>query len=162
VNHADRILLAHGAVTGGDEFAVRSHARRKAQKVMALLVELGRYERWELVEHQERRGDGWGWAVENASDLHAPDATYVRQRWVPQHLIDWANHANKVLIEYGSVTGRHCYERRHQAWYRAQKLIRLLVELRLREQWELREHAQKSGRAWTWTVEYLRSGNDHT
>jgi hypothetical protein len=128
---------------------------------MALMVQLGLHERWELVEHTERRDGGFGWAVELAPDLQAPDATYVRQRWVPQHLIDYANHANQLLVKHGAVTGMYSYERRHQARYRAQKLIGLLVELRLREQWELREHAERASRGWTWTVEYVRSDNQH-
>jgi hypothetical protein len=161
-NHANQILLAYGAVAGGDVFAMRSRARREAQKVMALFVDLGLYERWELVEHTEQLEDGWRWAVELASELQMPDATYVRQRWVPQYLIDWANHGNEILVEHGKVTGTRSYERRHQARYRAQKLIRLMVELRLREKWELREHTEKTGGGWTWTVEYVQSDDQET
>jgi hypothetical protein len=125
---------------------------------MAMMVELGLAERVELVEHTERRDGGWGWAIELASNVEAPDATYVRQRWIPRGQIDWAEDANYRLREHGVVAGVHSYESRHHARYRAQRLIRLLVELRLRERWELAECVEKRGGRWTWSVQYARNG----
>jgi hypothetical protein len=158
VERADEVLLSHGAVRGDDVHPERPHARRRAQSVIAMMVDLGLHERFELVEHTERRDGGWGWSIELASNLEAPDATYVRQRWIAQHHIDWANHANDLLLEHGVVTGVHSYDSRHQARYRSQKLIRLLVELRLRERWELAEHVEKRGGRWTWSVLFARNG----
>jgi hypothetical protein len=37
-------------------------------------------------------------------------------------------------------------------------LIRLLVELRLRERWELAERVEKRGGRWIWSVRYARNG----
>jgi len=52
------------------------------------------------------------------------------------------------------VTGSTAYVSRHRARWRAEKLIRLLVELGLRERWQLREHTEAKNGGWVWTVEY--------
>jgi len=87
--------------------------------------------------------------------LAAPDASYVRQRWIPAETVQWAQDADEILLEHGAVQGRTIYEHRHQARWRAQRLIRLLVELRMRQRWELKEHTERRHGGWTWTVEYL-------
>ena len=87
-------------------------------------------------------------------DLRAPDASYVRQRWIPRHAIEWTRDADAILREHGAVWGEQTYVKRHVARWRAQKLIRLLVELRLRERWELAERTVKRGGEWAWAVEY--------
>jgi len=63
VDDADQIMLEHGLVVGTvrhDYYSARWHAR----KLIGLMVDLRRHERWELCEHVERRGEGWLWSVE--------------------------------------------------------------------------------------------------
>jgi hypothetical protein len=94
--------------------------------------------------------------------LEAPDAAFARARWIPEHAVDWARGADAILREHGAVSGTQTYDKRYQARWRAQKLIRLLVELRIYERWELEEHTQKRGGQWCWHVEYSgrRSSGD--
>lgn len=93
-------------------------------------------------------------------DLDPPDGAYVRQRWIKRELVDWANAADRILIEHGAVRGRQVYERRHVARWRAQKLINLMVALGIHERWQLAEHTEKRPGGWGWTVEYLGGLND--
>ncbi len=60
------------------------------------------------------------------------------------------------MLEYGAVTGSTVYPKRHQARWRAQSLIRLMVELRMHERWELSEHTDQKQGGWVWTVEHVR------
>lgn len=60
------------------------------------------------------------------------------------------------MREYGAVVGAVPYEKQHKARYRAQSLIRLLVELRMFERWELAEHVDRKDGGFVWTVEYVR------
>lgn len=62
--NAHRIMLEHGVVFGTAAWPKRDHARWRARKLIAVLTELGLCERWEVVEHVNRRGDGWVWSVE--------------------------------------------------------------------------------------------------
>lgn len=89
-------------------------------------------------------------------DVEPPDATYVRSRWVPSHIVDWVNDCDAILREHGSVQGAVGYEKRYQARWRAQRLIRLMVELRLHQRWQLVEHTSRKPNGWTWSVEYLK------
>ena len=66
----------------------------------------------------------------------------TRTRWIPSHIVEWVGKADAILREHGDVAGAATYEKRHQARWRAQKLIRLLVELRVRERWELIERTR--------------------
>ena len=63
VDEADAIMLEHGSVMGTIRHK-HSSARWQAKKLVNLMVDLRRHERWELAEHVERRGDGWLWSVE--------------------------------------------------------------------------------------------------
>jgi len=94
-------------------------------------------------------------------DLSAPDAVYVRQRWIPQHSVEWAENANRILMAHGAVWGRTSYPNRHQARYRARKLLTLLVDLRLRDRWEVKERVQERAGEWAWAVEYIGRSNRH-
>jgi hypothetical protein len=62
------------------------------------------------------------------------------------------------MLEHGMVTGSTVYPQRHQARHRARKLIRLMVELRLHERWQLVEHTTARTGGWIWMVEYNRTG----
>jgi hypothetical protein len=95
-----------------------------------------------------------------SSEFQAPDAAFVRARWVPKHKVEWTYEANEILLKHGAVKGRGVYDKRHVARWRAQRLIRLMVELGLHERWELKEHTEaRAGGGWTWSVEYL--GGSH-
>jgi hypothetical protein len=89
-----------------------------------------------------------------------PDAAFVRQRWIPARRVSWAQECNQIMAEFGAVSGARPYRARHQARYRAQSLIRLMVELRLHERWELSEHTAQTPQGYTWTVEYVRRHQD--
>lgn len=94
--------------------------------------------------------------MDNAvSGLEPPDAVLVNRRWIPAGTVEWAKRANRLMLEHGAVSGARIYEKRHQARHRAQRLMRLMVELRLHERWELGEHTDKRPEGWTWTVEYV-------
>jgi len=84
-----------------------------------------------------------------------PDAAFVRQRWIPKAVVDFVYAADEILREHGAVQGTDVYDQRHKARWRAQKLIRYMVELRVHERWELKEHTERRGDGWTWTVEYV-------
>jgi hypothetical protein len=60
----DKILLEHGGVYGTATYRHRHQARWRARYLIDLMVELDMHPRWELREHTERRGGGWGWAIE--------------------------------------------------------------------------------------------------
>ena len=84
----------------------------------------------------------------------APDAILVRQRWIPRGRRDWALASDRIMMEHGAVFGTSVYSQRHHARWRAQSLIRLMVELRLHERWQLAEHVERRDGGWIWSVEY--------
>lgn len=86
--------------------------------------------------------------------LEAPDATFTRQRWIAKRHVEWVQHADEIMLEHGAVVGRQVYEKRHQARWRAQKLIADMVALRLHERWELAEHTEQRRGGWVWIVEF--------
>jgi hypothetical protein len=86
-----------------------------------------------------------------------PDATFVKRRWIAHHKAEYARECDEIMREHGAVTGSIAYPQRHQARWRAQYLIKLLVELEMHPRWELREHTDRSGGGWRWTVEYVPS-----
>lgn len=86
--------------------------------------------------------------------LEAPDASYTRHRWIPKRTVDWVRQADRIMLEHGVVEGRALLAKRYQARHRAQRLIRLMVELRLHEKWELAEHTEYRDGGWVWSVEY--------
>lgn len=85
----------------------------------------------------------------------APGDTYVRARWVPAHTVAWVEHADAIMREFGSVEGRVAYEHKHQARWRARRLIDLMVQLRIHPRWHLKEHCSETPQGWVWSVEYL-------
>lgn len=92
-------------------------------------------------------------------DVEAPDAILVRRRWVKPGNADWAREANAIMMEHGAVFGTGVYEKRHQARWRARKLIGLMVELGLHNRWDLEEHVNRRGDGWAWCVEYVGGTN---
>lgn len=92
-------------------------------------------------------------AVEDVQ-LEAPDALLIRRRWVKIGNVEWAEQANEIMVEHGCVFGTGIYKNRHQARWRARKLISLLEQLGLQERWDLREHVNRRGDGWAWSVEY--------
>ena len=84
-----------------------------------------------------------------------PDAIYVRQRWIPHHVIEWVKECDRILIEYGRVDGSITYRTRNRARYPPRKLRRLMIELRLHEGWQLVEHTGRTADGWVWSLEYI-------
>lgn len=84
-----------------------------------------------------------------------PDATYVRQRWIPDKVMAWVRDCNTILLEYGRVDGGEAYRMRHTARYKARKLRDLMVDLRMHESWQLREHTWHTPDGWAWCLEYI-------
>ena len=58
------------------------------------------------------------------------------------------------MREHGAVTGSKLYEKNWHARARAQALMRLIVELRLAEKWEMSEHVERRGSGYLWSVEW--------
>jgi hypothetical protein len=64
VEECVRIMRAHGAVEGSTVYEHRYNARNHAHSLMGLMVDLKLAEKYELIEHTEKRGGGWVWAIE--------------------------------------------------------------------------------------------------
>lgn len=92
--------------------------------------------------------------------IKPPDDVYIRQRWISSRRASWARDCDRILTEHGAVHGDLLFDKRYQARWRAQSLMKLLVGLRLRERWELSEHVEKTPGGYKWSVEYLgKHGN---
>lgn len=94
-------------------------------------------------------------AVESEG-VTAPDAVYVKQRWIPTETVDWVKQCNAIMLEQGSVVGATVYRSRSEARYRGRKLMRLMVELRMHERWDLQGHVSRRAGGYVWTVEYTK------
>jgi hypothetical protein len=90
--------------------------------------------------------------------LEAPDATFVKRRWVSRQKAEYARQADRGLREHGGVYGTVTYRHRHQARWRARYLIGLMVELDMHPRWELREHTERREGGWGWMVERVPRG----
>lgn len=88
-------------------------------------------------------------------DVEPPDPTYARARWIPNATVDWVKHCDEIMLKHGHVVGSQRYAKQHQARHRARRLKRLMVELRMHEPWQLKEHIERVGDKWVWSVEYL-------
>lgn len=84
-----------------------------------------------------------------------PTDELVRRRWISGRTVEWVKQANLIMVEHGSVYGRTGYQTRDRARWRARYLIGLMVDLRLHERWELREHVESKQGGFVWAVEYL-------
>ena len=93
-------------------------------------------------------------------EITPPDALYVRQRWLPIHTVEWVRNADAIMLEHGIVSGTREYEKRHQARWRAQHLIDLMIVLGLHKRWQLIEHTGRHPNGWVWSVEYLKEKPD--
>jgi hypothetical protein len=88
-------------------------------------------------------------------DTRPPDAVYVRQRWIPQHKIQWAKQCDRILLDYGGIVGKRTYPKQHLARYAARRLRELLINLEMHEPWQLKEHVNPGPDGWTWSLEYI-------
>lgn len=93
------------------------------------------------------------------ANVGPPDDYFTRARYIRPSDAEWVTYCNGILMEHGAVTGRTIYENRHKARWQARRLIRLMVELRIHERWQLREHVDRKDGGWRWTVEYLGGPN---
>jgi len=79
-----------------------------------------------------------------------------RRPTAAERRLEWAHYANRILLEHGVVSGSETYPARHQARYRAQRLIELMVALELHDRRSLREHTDRAqAGGWGWSVEYV-------
>jgi hypothetical protein len=93
--------------------------------------------------------------VTELDDFQPPRDELVRRRWSAGRTVEWAKRADAIMVEHGSVYGRTSYATRVRARHRARYLIGVLVDLRLHERWELREHVERKQDGYVWAVEYL-------
>ncbi len=82
--------------------------------------------------------------------------------WIKPGTARSTREAAEIICEHGAVSGCGRYAARHQARYRAQKLIGLLVELGLFERFELREHTNRTREGWVWSVQCVEWRGAHT
>jgi hypothetical protein len=75
---------------------------------------------------------------------------------IQRRRVEWAKHADEILVEYGAVLGTTIYPERQLARYRARSLISLMVDLDLHPRSELREHTDRCDGGWIWAVELVR------
>lgn len=86
--------------------------------------------------------------------LTPPDAVIVNRRWLTKAEVEYAQGADKIMVEHGAVQGTLCHKYESARWH-ARKLIRYMVDLRMHERWELSQHVEQYGDGWLWTVEYF-------
>jgi hypothetical protein len=72
---------------------------------------------------------------------------------ISRNRIERARYADRIMLEYGVVEGTRVYAQRHQARWQARSMIALMVELRLHERSELREHTYRRDGGWSWAIE---------
>jgi hypothetical protein len=89
----------------------------------------------------------------------APRDAYRRARWIPAWRIDWAREYDRILVDEGEVWGSQTYEYHYQARWRAQYLMKTLVELGMHERWELGEHIEPRDDGYGWAVELRKDGH---
>ena len=92
------------------------------------------------------------------SDLEAPEPIFVNRRFIKPGIVAWARQADEIMLEHGFVFGTSVYPKRHQARWRARKLIDVMVRLEMYERWELEEHVNRRGDGWLWSVEHKVRG----
>jgi hypothetical protein len=61
------------------------------------------------------------------------------------------------MLEHGAVRGSRVHPERHQARWQARSMISLMVELRLHERSEVREHTEPLNGGWVWIVEHVNT-----
>jgi hypothetical protein len=87
--------------------------------------------------------------------LGPPSEVYVRRRQMPAYRVAWAKEAFDLMLNYGAVSGRTIYARRHEARWRARYLMDKLVVLELADRSEMHGHVDRADGGFTWMVEYL-------
>jgi hypothetical protein len=88
-------------------------------------------------------------------ELQPPRDELVRRRWLSANKVEYARQADAIMREHGSVASPKLYETRHKARWRARYLIDLMVDLRLHDRWQLREHVERTPSGYRWAVEFL-------
>jgi hypothetical protein len=82
-----------------------------------------------------------------------PDPPAERRRPISQERVKWARSFDRILLEHRAVEGTRVYAERHQARWQARAMISLMVELRLHDRSELREHTYRRRGGWAWAIE---------
>ena len=92
--------------------------------------------------------------------MRPPDATYVKQRWIPLARIEYLKHCSSILVGHGSVVADESYRTRDAARGHVRRIRDDMVDLRLHESWQLRQHVEKINGSWIWSIEYLGRNGD--
>lgn len=87
--------------------------------------------------------------------IEPPADVYVKQRYIRRDLVQWVEECDEIMVKHGLVVGSLTYTTKNRARYPARNLKRLMVELRKHDAWQLREHVERAGDGWVWSVEYL-------
>lgn len=99
--------------------------------------------------------------VTEPDDLAPPDPVVQEARYVKPGDVEFAKNANEIMLEHGTVHGRNAYPTRHEARWRARKLINLLTErLKIYERWQLKERTSKTAAGYVWAVEKRKRDED--
>lgn len=92
-------------------------------------------------------------------EVGAPPEYFTRARWVRSEDAEWAMKSDELLVKHGAVYGPTIYAKHHVARQRARRLKQLIVRLRLKEEWEMREHVERKDGGWIWIIEYIGGPN---
>jgi hypothetical protein len=72
VEECDRILTAYGLVRCTGIHEKRKTARNRCERLIRYMVDLKMHERWELIQHVERKDGGYIWSVELRGGNYEP------------------------------------------------------------------------------------------
>jgi hypothetical protein len=105
----------------------------------------------------DRRGDGRAAPrTVDEYDVVPLGEGYRRHRWVRSVDVEWAERADRILIQHGAVSGTVAYKNQQHARWHGRQLIALWNDLGLRPRSELREDVVQVTGGWVWTIEHLR------
>ena len=100
------------------------------------------------------------WAMAETHPVKPPDERYTGHRTIARRWQDWAHESDRIMMEHGEVEGSIAYKRRHQARWRAQRLIDLMLRMGLHQRWQIRERTWETPDGWCWSVEYIGRNGD--
>lgn len=91
----------------------------------------------------------------SVDDPQPPDGVYVRQRYIRRELVEWAKDCDRIMMGHGVVVGTRTYSTYHRARYHVRELKRIMDQTDIHPKWQLREHVEKIGAGWVWSLEYI-------
>jgi hypothetical protein len=85
--------------------------------------------------------------------------SYRRHRWIRPSDIEWAERADRILMEHGAIRSVVAYGSWREARGRGLRLIALWSDLGLRPRSQLREDVVQVEGGFVWTIEYVGPGS---